>query len=127
MWNKFPAAILALAATVVAASTCAMSAPHPQPHGPCRVIGGDKLPAESGGAAALCATVEHAVAARAPTVRYSAEIRVVSKSALAANLVAHGRKLPEQNFSIVDRNLNPGSIQRFAETLAELIAKAPRG
>ena len=55
-----------------------MSAPQPT-RGPCRVIGGEKLPAEAGGADAICAAVQRAVAARAPGVRYSAEVRVLSR------------------------------------------------
>ena len=43
-----------------------------QAHGSCRVTGAEKLPADSGGAAAICAAVERAVAAKAPDLRYSA-------------------------------------------------------
>jgi hypothetical protein len=115
--------ILVLAAAAVPASACAMSAPH---QGPCRVLNGEKLPASSGGAEGICATVEHAIASNAPNVHYSAEIRVLSKSTLAARLVVQGRELPEQHFSVMDRDLNPTSIQRFAQTLGQLVAKAAK-
>jgi hypothetical protein len=110
------------AAACVAACAPAMSAPRESAPGPCRVVGGEKLPAESGGPAAICSAIEQAVAARAPKARYSAEVRVLSKSGLAANVEVGGRKLPEQHFAVMDRNLNPGSIKRFAEAVADQIA-----
>jgi hypothetical protein len=110
-----------MATAVVATGAGAMSAPSA---GHCRVIGGEKMPTETGGATAFCAAIERAVKARAPSANYSAEVRVVSKSGLAAKLVAGGRELPEQHFSVSDRDLNPDSLQRFAEAIAEQIAKA---
>ena len=98
-----------------------MSAPQT---GPCRVLNGEKLPPESGGAAAICAAFEQAIAARAPHARYTAEVRVLSPSALAVNVEVSGRKLEEQHFGVMDRNLNPGSIKRFADGLAEMVATA---
>jgi hypothetical protein len=111
-------------AALIAFTACAPAMSAPQASGPCRVLGGEKLPQETGGASAICAAIERAVASRAPTVRYSAEVRVLSKSALSAMLVANGRKLPEQQFAVSDRNLNPGAIERFAQAMAEEIAKA---
>lgn len=97
--------------------------------GRCQVVGGEKLPVSSGGSAALCAEIEHAVAAVAGTARFSIEVKVLSKSRLAARLVVNGRTLPEQNFAIMDSDLNAGAIQRFAASLATLVeqeAKAGR-
>ena len=119
MWSKIFAAVLA-SASFVAACAPAMSAPQDRP---CRVLNGEKLPPESGGAAGLCSAIERAMAARAPKIRYTAEVRVLSKSALAALVVANGKPLPEQQFAVSDRNLNPGSIKRFAEGLADEVAK----
>jgi hypothetical protein len=102
-----------------------MSAPAHEPQ--CTVNGAEKLPAEVGGANALCGALERAVAAKVPGLRYSAELRVASPSALIANLTVNGRKLPEQRFGVMDRNLNPGSIQRFAQSLATLLAEAAKG
>src|SRR5690242_11343814 len=113
MWSKIFAVVLA-SATFVAACAPAMSAAQNRP---CRVVNGEKLPPESGGASAVCSAIEHAMAARAPKVRYTAEVRVLSKSALAALIVANGKALPEQQFAVSDRNLNPLSIKRFAEGL----------
>jgi hypothetical protein len=38
-------------------------------------------------------------------------------------LVVNGQRMPEQNFAVMDRELSPGSIQRFAEALATEVAK----
>jgi hypothetical protein len=100
-----------------------MSAPE-RAQGPCRVTGAEKLPAEAGGAAAICAAVQQAVAAQAPNLRYSAEIRVLSRSALAVELQTNGRKLPELRFSVQDRNLNPLAIGHFADSVASALADA---
>jgi hypothetical protein len=100
-----------------------MSTPE-QAQGPCRVTGAEKLPAGAGGAGAICAAVERAVAAQAPNVRYSVEVRVLSRTALAANLETAGRKLPELKFSVSDRELNPRAIGHFADSVAEALAGA---
>jgi hypothetical protein len=99
-----------------------MSAPEPA-QAACRIVGAEKLPAEAGGADAICAAVQRAVAAETPGLRYSAEIRVLSRSALAANLVANGRKLPELRFSVSDRELNRTTIGRFADSIAAALAE----
>jgi hypothetical protein len=88
----------------------------------CRVVDGGKLPAESGGANALCAAIERAASARAPGVAFTAEVRVVSSSRLAATLTRDGRKLPEQNFASMDRELSSSSLERFAAALADQLA-----
>ena len=98
-----------------------MSAPE-RTQAPCRVTGGEKLPPKAGGADAICAAVQRAVAARTPSLRYSAEIRVLSRTALAADLAANGRKLPELRFSVTDRELNPMAIGHFADSVAAALA-----
>jgi hypothetical protein len=90
----------------------------------CIVLNGDKLPPESGGADAICSAIEQAIAAKAPKVSYTAEVRILSKSGLSVSVIANGKKLPDQNMSVMDRNLNPWAIERFAEGLAEEVAKA---
>ena len=90
------------------------------PH--CQVVDAGKLPAESGGAAALCAAVERAASERAPGVQFSAEIRVISSSRLAATVTREGRKLPDHNFATMDRDLSSNSFERFAAALAEQLA-----
>lgn len=122
MWSRIFGAVLA-SATSVAACAPAMSAPQ-APH--CRVLNGEKLPAESGGAEAICAAIDEAISARVPKARYTAEVRVISKSALSARIIADGRALPEQHLSVSDRYLNPLSIKHFAEVLAGEIAKVSK-
>lgn len=95
-----------------------------QPQGPCRVTGAERLPAEAGGAGAICAAVERAVAAQAPNVRYSVEVRVLSRTALSATLEIAGRKLPQLGFSVSDRELNPRAIGHFADSVADALAAA---
>jgi hypothetical protein len=90
----------------------------------CQVVGGEKLPAASGGSKAVCAEIERAVVQLAPKAHYSAQVTVLSKSRLAASLVVNGRTLPEQKFAIMDSDLNAGAIQRFARSLAAEVAKA---
>lgn len=92
----------------------------------CTVVAGDKLPAASGGPDAVCSEVERAIAVLAPGVSYSAEIVVLSPSRLSATLIVNGRKLPEQKFAIMDRELSRSSIERFARSLAAEVANATK-
>lgn len=104
-------------------SACAMNAPASDGELSCRVTGEASLPAESGGAAALCAAIEEAVAVRLPHAGASIEVRVLSPFALAATVtMADGRTLPEQKFASNDRALTEGSFRRFAEALATALA-----
>lgn len=91
----------------------------------CQVVGGDKLPAETGGPRQICAAIEAAVASRAPREGYSIELRVLSDHMLAARVrMADGRWLPEQKMAVSDRKLNRRSIDRFAIAIAEAIDRA---
>ena len=91
----------------------------------CRVVGGGKLPAASGGADALCAAIVKAAEANSPNARFSAEVRVLGRSALAATVTtASGKKLPEQKFAISDSELTQSSFEWFAKALAREAAKA---
>ena len=92
----------------------------------CAFIGSEKLPAQTGGENAVCAEVERAITSLAPNVSYSAEIKVLARSRLAATLVVNGRTLPEQKFAIVDRDLDSPAIRRFAQSLASEVAKAAK-
>lgn len=115
--------ILVLAAAGIPAGAGAMS---PPAQGHCRVLGAEKLPAAAGGAQAICTAIERAVAAQAPGTRFSAEVKVVTPSMLAATLVVNGRALPEQKFAVMDRALGETSIRRFANALAAVVAKAAK-
>lgn len=123
MWRIIPAPALLVMAASLSGGACAMASPSGQST-PCRIVDGDKLPDGSGGAAALCAAIERAAAAKTPGVAYTVEVKVLSASRLAATITADGRKLPEQNFAIMDRELNGASFERFAAALADQLAKA---
>jgi len=89
----------------------------------CRVTGGERLPAESGGSAALCAAIENAMATRLPGMDCNADIAVMSPTRLACRLTVEGRELPEQQQSSVDRPLMRSTFERFAKGLAEQAAE----
>lgn len=102
-----------------------MNSPSPQ-QVDCRVIGGEKLPAETGGPDALCAAITRAAAIGAPARRFSVEVRVLGNSSLAATLkTADGKTLPEQRFAISDRSLTKGSVDRFAKALVDAVVRDP--
>lgn len=91
----------------------------------CRVLGGENLPAELGGAEAICAAIERAAKAEIPAHRFKVDVRVKGASSLIASLItANGKALPEQTFSISDRGLTKGSLERFANTLVGVVARA---
>ena len=116
--------VLSLVATSAAGSACAMNstAPHLVE---CRIEGGDKLPADSGGADALCKAIRDAAAKQAPGSSFSVDVQVLGRSALAATITtAKGARLPEQKMAISDRGLTKGSLERFANALAGEMAKA---
>lgn len=91
----------------------------------CRVVGGDKLPADSGGPDAFCAAVSRAAAAQAPGLRFTVDVQVRGPSKLTAILTtADGKRLPEQTLSISDRGLTKGALERFADSLVGEAARA---
>jgi ABC-type glycerol-3-phosphate transport system substrate-binding protein len=117
-------ATVAGAAALASGSACAMSATETSATG-CHVVGGELLPAASGGADALCKAIASASAKQAPGVGYSVEVRVFPNSRLSALVtLADGRKLPEQNFVRMDKPLSSGAFARFAESIALELAKA---
>ena len=122
-WVRFAASSLVVAAVASASGVCAMTSPA-SANARCAVVGGDKLPAESGGADALCNAIRNALAKEAPKARVTVEVRVLTPSTLATMLVVEGRALPEQKFAVMDRNLNPRSIERFAQSIATKVAEA---
>jgi hypothetical protein len=120
-------AALASVALLAGGSACAMSAPKPSTAG-CRVIDGELLPPNSGGATALCDAIAAAASEHAPGVGYTVEVRVLPKSRLSASITtSDGRELPEQNFVRMDRPLSIGAFQSFASAIARELAKAGSG
>lgn len=101
-----------------------MNSPSPQLID-CRVVGANKLPADSGGSEALCKAIAEAAAEQAPGRRFSVEVRVLGPSALSAIVTnSNGTRLPEQKMAISDRGLTRGSLERFAKALAGEMAQA---
>lgn len=124
MVAKFAHILLPLAAASIAGSACAMTA-SPNALVDCQVIGGADLPAETGGPDAFCAAIKHAAVSRLPDVGFTVELRVRGPSALTATITtADGTVLPEQRFSISDRGLTRGSLERFAQRLVGEVARA---
>ena len=114
-------AILALAACAAPGGAAAMS----ETARPCHLIGGEKLPAAIG-ASAICDVIEKAIAVQAPGMNYTAEVKILSHSAMKATVRSNGRQLADQQLSVMDRQLNASSIERFARALAEEVAKAAK-
>ena len=114
--------ISVITAALLVEGACAMDSNIRSEH--CRVFDAGKLPAASGGAIALCAAIEQAASEKAPGVEFTAAVKVISSSRLTATLTKGGRKLPEQNFASMDRDLSPGSFERFAAALADQLANA---
>jgi hypothetical protein len=122
-WDRFAATMLAAGAVAAATGARAMTAAA-SGNFKCTVVGGEKLPAEAGDSDALCTAIRAAVAKEAPNAQVAVEVRVLTPSMLAAMLVVDGKGLPEQKFAVMDRNLNPRSMERFAQSIASKVAQA---
>ena len=113
------AGLMAVAATAVSGAPA-----HAQPR--CQVVNAGKLPASSGGAAALCAAMAREIGKLAPGLDYHATVTVVSPSRLSASIHTKGRTLAEQRFSSMDRALARSSFDRFAKAVAAEVAAGAR-
>lgn len=92
----------------------------------CAVVGADRLPPDVG-PGMICDAINAAVARAAPGALQRVEVTVLSSSSLAALVtMADGRVLPEQKMGVSDRQLNSGSIERFAAAVAAAIAGSGR-
>ena len=109
-------------AAALSGGACAMESPNGHVAS-CQVVDGDKLPAESGGQAALCDAIQRAVMSKAPNAKFTVEVKVLSSSRLAATLTSEGRTLPDQKFASMDRELTRSSFERFAAAIADQIAQ----
>lgn len=108
-------ALLALAGE----SACAVNRPAGS-NLSCAVQGGELLPTESGGADALCAEIEAAIAGLpAPP---SVTVRVLSPGLLAATVTVGGRTLPEIKMARSDSPLDRTAFRRFAQAIAATAA-----
>ena len=90
----------------------------------CQVIHGEKLPADSGGAKALCEAVTAALEAHAPGQGYRVEIEVQGPSRLAASITKDGRKVAEQKMASSDKNLTKRSFGRFADAIVAQLSRS---
>ena len=118
MRGKLTAIIAAVTIGAINGSACAMNSPPSKPP-TCSVVGGEKLPASSGGTGSLCAAIE-----RAAGSAFKVRVRVLSRSSLAATVTTtDGRTLPEQRLDVSDAGLSKGSFDRFARNLAAEVAR----
>jgi hypothetical protein len=122
--KRFVLAGISLAgATLFGGSSAAMSSPARPAHH-CQVVNPERLPAASGGAEALCAAIKSRISGQAPEAAVNIVVTVQSASMLAAELTVGGRALPEQKFARMDRDLDAGAFERFADTLAIQVQNA---
>ena len=71
------------------------------------------------------AAIASAAAETAPGVSYSVEINVLPRDRLSALVtLADGRELPELGIASMDKPLTAGSFKRFANSIAQELAKA---
>jgi hypothetical protein len=96
------------------------------PSGHCRVVAGEHLLGGAGGAAAVCLEIERAIAAAAPRAKYSVLVKAMPHARLSAALTVNGHALPEQNFAVMDGELDSASVHRFGQSLAAQVAKAAK-
>ena len=116
MRDRLARIAVAAALGCASGSACAMTAVDQDAR--CQVAHGEKLPADSGGAKALCEAVVTALEAHAPGQGYRVEIQVQGPSRLAASVMSKdGRKLAEQKMASSDKNLTKRSFSRFADAI----------
>lgn len=120
--HKFKLLLAFAMAGSISAGACAMDrqrAESPR----CVVRGAEKLPAEAGGSDAVCSAISAATRQRVPGMAYRVEVEVVSASAMVARVtLKDGRALADQRLTVSDRQLNAGSIERFAAAIAGAVA-----
>jgi len=108
-----------------AGQTAVTATPASSGAGRCKVVAGGKY-LGAGAGSTLCHEIERAIAVEAPGARYSAEVTALSPSRLAATLTVNGHKLPEHKFAVMDAELTPESLRRFAHSLALDVGKATK-
>ena len=119
-------ASFAIALLAVASSACAMTAPA-QAGARCHVVEGEKLPAASGGARALCDAIERAAAARGLQQRFTVQVRVKPRAMLSAEVkLPDGRTLPALHMAEMDRPVTRDTLERFGLAIADHIAGGAR-
>lgn len=98
--------------------------PNSQPG--CTVEGSEKLPAETGGADAVCGAIQGAISSALgadAAARTSVVVRVRSAYSVVAEVTApDGQRLPELETTIADRQLNRRAIGSLAGEIARQLA-----
>jgi len=108
---------VATALAFASGSACAMTAASPLVQ--CHVVDGGKLSKESGGPEALCRAIQAAVAGHEPKERYHVAVTVLGPSRISVQVSSDsGRKVAEQKYGSMDRELTNSSFERFAAGLA---------
>jgi hypothetical protein len=117
---SFAIALLALASSACAMTTSAQAGAR------CHVEG-EKLPAASGGARALCDAIERAAAARGLQQRFTVQVRVKPRAMLSAEVkLPDGRTLPALHMAEMDRPVTRDTLERFGLAIADHIAGGAR-
>jgi hypothetical protein len=124
MREKFAQFAMLSSALVAAGCTATMTSAAKAPPGSCSVAPGSKLSAELNGM--LCDEVKRAVAGAIPGTPFSVEVTAMSTSRLAADMKVNGKALPQQNFAVMDSQIDRNSIRRFAQSLGEIAKAAKR-
>jgi hypothetical protein len=114
---------VATALAFASGSACAMTAADPRVQ--CHVINGGKLSKASGGSDALCHAVQSAIGKQVQAQKYSVEITVLGPSRISVQVTSgDGRKIVEQKYGSMDRELTGTSFERFANSLAAELVEA---
>lgn len=88
----------------------------------CQVVGASQLPADTGGADAICAAVEQALQTASPKPA-AVEVNVLSPHLLSATvMLADGRRLPAIKVGSSDRQLGARAIKMLADSIAAQVA-----
>src|SRR6476469_7129927 len=90
----------------------------------CEIVAGQKYLQGPMSGSSVCTEIQRVLAAEAPNVPVRAEITALSTSRLVARLKVNGKALPEHKFAVMDGDLNPAAVQRFARSLALAVQEA---
>lgn len=91
----------------------------------CSVLGAENLPAETGGADAVCAAIRSALQGSKPASGSSVTVTVRSPYSAAASIsLSDGRVLTDVNVASSDRSMNQRSIAMLAEGVARQVDSA---
>lgn len=117
---------LAVALALAASGASGMTAPAGAADR-CVVVNDKRLPAGSGGSAALCAAIDRAVIASGLSRSYTVRVVVGPRSLLTAEVtLSDGRILPPVTMAAMDRPIGPSTLERFGGAVANYIAEASR-